>query len=329
MDLQWLEAILTNLWFTIAVVLLVLGGLIYFTNRPVPGKLMAVAQAAYREAIRQPLFLFLLIFSLLFQLLMVWIPYFTLGEDMKMMKGLQLDAIMLPMLVMTVFTSALSVSEEIEGRTAITLLSKPVSRRQFLLGKFVGLYLAALLMGVILALFMGFAIHYKYIYDEGWVERSPDCSEIKAVISAVDFLPGAGKDAIRYVLLIFHELRVMMPGVVMIFCQVMILTAIAVALATRLPLLVNLVTCGVMFTVGRLAHVLKESAGDNELVKFVAQVFETVLPSFNFYDIGPAISTDVIVPWVDYVSRAFTHCLLYTTIALFFGLILFEDRDVA
>ena len=33
-----------------------------------------------------------------------------------------------------VLVAAVSISEEIEGRTAVTLMSKPVSRRQFLLG---------------------------------------------------------------------------------------------------------------------------------------------------------------------------------------------------
>ena len=327
--MDWLEGILSNLWFTIVVVLLALGGLVYCTRWPLPGKLMAVAQATYREAIRQPLFLLLLLLSLAFMLLMVWIPYFTLGEDMKMMKGLQLDAIMVPMLLVTVFTSAISISEEIEGRTAITLLSKPLSRRQFLIGKFLGIYCSALLLGLILALFMGFAINYKYDYEGTWVDRPPDFPEIKAAVAAVDFLPAAGRDGVRYILLVFHELRVMLPGVMMICCQVMILTAVAVALATRLPLLVNLVVCSVMFIMGRLAHVLKETSEGNRLVKFVAQVFETLLPGFNYYDVGPAISSGVTVPWLDYVGRAFTHGLIYTTIALLFGLILFEDRDVA
>ena len=49
--------------------------------------------------------------------------------------------------------ASMLISEEIEGRTAITLMSKPVSRRQFLLGKFVGLLLAALAMTGILSWF--------------------------------------------------------------------------------------------------------------------------------------------------------------------------------
>ena len=38
---------------------------------------------------------------------------------------------------------------------------------------------------------------------------------------------------------------------------------------------------------------------------------------------------DVAVPWAGYVLPAVFHGLIYTTIALVFGLILFEDRDLA
>jgi hypothetical protein len=329
MEWQWLESLLSNLWFTIGMVLVVFAGLIYLTKWTVPGKLLAVAQASYRETFRQPVFVILLIGSLFFMALQVYVPFFTLGEDMKMMKSLQLDAIMLPMLLLTVFTAAISISEEIEGRTAITLLSKPVSRRQFLLGKFLGIYLAALLLGMILAVFMGWTINYKYDYDTGFVDRPPEAAEIVVVLQHLDPLPGTVRDAVRYVLRVFSELRVMMPAVVMIFCQVMILTAVAVALATRLPMLVNLVVCGTMFILGRLAHVLKESAQDNRLVKFVAQVFETILPGFNYFDVGSAISSDEHVPWVEYVFPSLMHGFIYVTVALLFGLILFEDRDLA
>jgi len=329
MEYQWLEQLLANLWVTIGVVLVVLAGLIYLTKWPVPGKLLAVAQASYRETIRQPLFLLLLILSLFFMLAQVWIPYFTLGEDMKLMKNLQLDAIMLPMLLLSVFAAAISISEEIEGRTATTLLSKPVSRRQFLLGKFLGIYLAALLMGMVLTVFMGWTINYKYYYDSGFVERPADPAEIVAAERILDFLPGGVKDAVRYVLRVCHEMRVMMPGVVMIFCQVLILTAVAVALATRLPMLVNLVVCLTMFILGRLAHVLKESSQGNPLVEFVAGVLQTVLPGFNYYDVGGPLASDVYVPWVEYVFPATMHAFIYATIALLFGLILFEDRDLA
>src|SRR5262249_27258896 len=110
----------------------------------------AVALAAFREGIRQPMFWFIFSFVLLFMVLSPFIPYFTFGEDFKMVKEIGYGLTMLGTALFAVLAASLSISEEIEGRTAITMMSKPVSRRQFLLGKYVGILLAALVMTVML-----------------------------------------------------------------------------------------------------------------------------------------------------------------------------------
>jgi ABC-type Na+ efflux pump permease subunit len=316
-----------GLALTILVTLALLAWFIYFTVGTVPGKTMAVAQAAYRESIRQPLFWFLIILFGALMFLSVFLPYFTFGEDLKMVKSLQLDAILLSTLIITVFTASVTIAEEIEGRTAITLMSKPVSRQQFLLGKFTGIFSAALLMALVLSVFMGWTIYFKQEMDRQ--ERPPELADVVAIENALSFLPGVLMQAVRYVLLVFSELQALAPGVLLNACQVMIITALAVTLATRLPMVVNLVICLVVFFMGRLTHVLEAQSEGNPLVKFVAQVFSTLLPGLNYYDISPAIVSDFEVPWVGYVVPAALHGVIYTAIALLFGLILFEDRDLA
>jgi hypothetical protein len=314
----------------IYVTMLSLAGLLallaWFTVAPVPSKMLAVAQAAYRETIRQPLYWLLVVFFAVLMLFGVVLPFFTLGEDMKMMKDLQLDAILIPALLISVLTASISISEEIEGRTAITLLSKPVSRRQFLLGKFLGILAASALMMLLLTLVMGICVTLRWDYDR--LDRPPDPWEIASVQERLVNLPVLAYP-VRYVLLTFGEIQALAPGVFMNFCQVMILTSIAVALATRLPMVVNVVICLVAFLLGRLTHVLEEQSRGNTLVNFVAQVFATILPGLNYYDVGPAIVGEVEVPWLGYVLPAFLHGAIYSTIALIFGLILFEDRDLA
>src|SRR5438067_1122809 len=109
-----------------------------------------VALAACREGYRQPMFWLLVgaTFVLLFVSLVI--PYFTFGDDFKMMKQLGLDMVMLATALFCILAASISVHEEIEGRTAVTLMSKPVTRRQFLLGKFLGILCAGLLMTLLL-----------------------------------------------------------------------------------------------------------------------------------------------------------------------------------
>ena len=73
--------------------------------------------------------------------------------------------IMVLAILVSLWTASVSVADEIEGRTALTLLSKPVSRRQFVLGKFLGIIWANFLMFVVLGSWMLIWVSYKVVYD--------------------------------------------------------------------------------------------------------------------------------------------------------------------
>src|SRR3989440_7229517 len=93
------------------------------------------------------------------------IPYFTFGDDFKMYRQLGLNMVMLATVLFCVLAASMSISEEMEGRTAVTLMSKPVTRRQFLLGKFVGILLAGVLMTLLLGWGLNWALYIKPYFD--------------------------------------------------------------------------------------------------------------------------------------------------------------------
>jgi ABC-type transport system involved in multi-copper enzyme maturation permease subunit len=289
----------------------------------------AVAVAAFREGVRQPTFLFVTVVALLVMFVMPYIPYFTFGEDLKMVRELGYDVIMLAGAIFAVLTASISISEEIEGRTAVTLMSKPVSRRQFLLGKFTGILLASLFMTAILSVAYFFLLWYKPYYD-----RDPVTVPMTAVYYAnLGQLDPVGANLVMGIGWWFVDAAAASPGLILGFCQVMVLLAIAVALATRLPMVVNLVVCLVVFFLGHLAPVLVQASQSRmALVQFMAKFFEIALPSLEMFNIGPALTRDTPPPLADfsiYVGSVAGYAVLYTAIALIFGLILFEDRDLA
>src|SRR5260370_36996170 len=83
-----------------------------------------------------------------------------------MTKEIGYDTIMLGTVIFGVLAATLFVTDEIEGRTAITLMSKPVSRRQFILGKFVGIMLASLLMIGILGFYFQDILLFQHSLDK-------------------------------------------------------------------------------------------------------------------------------------------------------------------
>jgi ABC-type transport system involved in multi-copper enzyme maturation permease subunit len=289
----------------------------------------AVALSAFRESWRQPMYWLIAVLALAFLFITPWIPYFTFGENFKMAKDISYDIIMLATIIFAVLAASMSISEEIEGRTAITLMSKPVSRREFLIGKFIGILLASAMMIAILSLLFDNTMLIKMERDSIPVPRGTE--RFAGILAPrLGDLPGYfARGGVYWLCHVFD----LFPGILFGFCQVMVLLSIAVALATRLPMVVNLMICFVIFLAGRLTPVLEQvAAGKLELVKFTAQLFDTLLPAFDLFNLGPVIVRDTPPqpgPYLTYLALVAGYAVLYTTISLLFGLILFEDRDLA
>jgi ABC-type transport system involved in multi-copper enzyme maturation permease subunit len=290
----------------------------------------AVALAAFREGVRQPLFWVIVIGAVGLMTCSPFIPYFTFGEDVKMVRELGYDTIMLAAVVFAVVAASMSISEEIEGRTAITVMSKPVSRRHFLLGKFAGIFLAAMLMTGLLAWFFEGMMWFKLWFDN---EPLPDPAWLEAARASLGALVGIPVSFLLGAAVWLEQGLAVLQGSVFGLCQVMVLLAVAVALATRLPMVVNLVTCLLVFFLGHLTHVLVVvSSGRNTLVNFIARFFDNVLPGLEYFDYGPVVIRDVALDaraFLFYLGSIVAYAVLYSIIALLFGLILFEDRDLA
>jgi ABC-type transport system involved in multi-copper enzyme maturation permease subunit len=270
-------------------------------------KVMAIALATLREVTLTPLFQVVMILGVFLVVVSVIIPQFTFGEDVKMMKMSVVPLIRNLAILVAIWTASESISAEIEGRTAMTVLAKPIGRRQFLIGKFIGVALPAALMFIFLGALMMLMISYKVVYDarEG-AQLEPTWQASFAAMSST------------------------VPGLVLAFFETVMLAAIAVALSTRLPMLANLIVCVSVFVLGHLTPILVASrVGDQYgIVRFVGNLLAAVIPVLDHFDNDPAVAEGLAVP-LPYLGWALGYCLLYSTVAMLLALALFEDRDLA
>ena len=81
-----------------------------------------IARATTKEAIRQPLFSLLMAIALITLVMNTFLPFFSFGEDFKMLMDCGLATILICGLLLAVWTSSTSIADEIEGKTAMTLL---------------------------------------------------------------------------------------------------------------------------------------------------------------------------------------------------------------
>ena len=272
-------------------------------------KVAAIARTTAKEGLAQPLFYVLLAIGVFAILIFPFIPYYTFGEDIKMLKATGLTLIKMLAIILAVWTASVSIAEEIEGRTALTLLSKPIRRWQLILGKFLGILAPVVVMFIILgALFLA-SVSFKVVYDA----REQVMAEPPS-------------------LQCYEEMVQIVPGLVLAFLEVVVLASISVAISTRLPMIPNLVICVTVYALGHLVPVLVNSAmGRFEIVRFVGQFLATVLPVLEHYSMEVAIATwapGQHLPW-DYLAWATAYCVLYSGVAMLVALLLFEDRDLA
>jgi len=98
----------------------------------------------FKESARNKMFYLLVFFGIFFALSSKLISFLTLGDAMKVLKDTGLAAINFFCVLIAIFTGINLVYKEIEKKTIFNILSKPVSRDHFIIGKFLGLALTML-----------------------------------------------------------------------------------------------------------------------------------------------------------------------------------------
>lgn len=266
-----------------------------------------IARAAAKEAIRQPVFPMLMAVSILLLVINTFIPFFSLGDDVKMLEICGLATMLICGMLLAVWTSSMSIADEIEGKTAMTLLSKPINRRQFIVGKFMGIQTAVLTLLVPVTIVFCALVYYKVFYDAHESASSDQITSMHALAEAIRVL----------------------PGVVLVFLEITIMSAISVAISTRLPMVVNMVTCLAIFIVGHLTpSLVGANLGRLEPVMFIARMIAIVLPAVENFNIETALVTGRMVP-PDYIGWTALYTAAYGTMAILLAFMLFEDRDLA
>ncbi|MEI8211487.1 MAG: hypothetical protein WCI02_05025 [Planctomycetota bacterium] len=287
-------------------IFVVIFGLMFMLMQAVSPKIAAIALSAAKSELSQPLPVILMLIVALAIVLFVFLPFHTFGEDIKLLKDCGITLILIAATFQAVWSASTSVNEEIEGRTALTLLSKPIHRRSFIIGKMLGVFWIVMFMFLVLGSIELLAVAYKPIYDarESSMEQP-------------------GWQSCHF------EMMQTIPGLAMAFFQAVVLGAIAVALGTRLPLVANFTICFAIYLLGHLTPTIVASAeGGLPLVEFFSQLISTVVPNLNLFSMEAAIDSDVGIPWV-ILASVVVYTTLYFVLATLLGLLLFEDRDLA
>lgn len=280
--------------------------LVYLALRLVAPRLAAIARTTAKEAQNQPLFWVELVLGSMLLVLFAFVPYNTFGDDVKVMKDSGLTLVMVLAIVLAVWSASVSIADELEGRTALTLLSKPVSRRTFIIGKFLGVIAPVFVMFIVLGSVFLLSVALKVSYEAAELsQQAATAAEIR------------------------RSMWQIVPGLVLALFEAVVLASISVAISTRLPMIPNLVICAAIYAIGHLVPVVVQSSmGRLPIVTFMGQLLATIFPVLDHFNIQAAIAAGRSVP-ASYLAWALGYTLLYSTMSMLLALVLFEDRDLA
>lgn len=251
----------------------------------------AIAIYTFKEAARERVLYNLVVFALLMIGGAILVGHISVGIEQIVIVNLGLSSISVFGLLMAIFIGIGLVYKEIERRTIYTILSKPVRRWEFILGKYAGLCLTILINTTIMTAGFYAALFYQ-----------------KRHLSAEDLRP---LGAVYFILL---ELALVV-GLAIFFSSI------------STPILSALFT----FCVYLIGHFLGEirflgERSENVFVqKFTLGIYY-LLPNFTDFDVIARVAHGHGVAWSSIMTNSL-YALLYVAILLSAAVLIFEERE--
>ena len=258
------------------------------------GMVFNLAFATFGEAIRRKILLIFLVVSIAMMVLFFAFSQFNAYQQLVIIKSTGLGLISITGLFISVILGINLIPNEIDKRTIYTILSKPVSRWQFIVGKFIGalmtVFVNILAMGVVFYIFV-------------WIKlQAPEYSII--------------------------------DGIVMIFFQMMLVNAVAMMFSVFVTPFVNFFLTFATYIVGSMSSVTESlampNAKQNIIVTWFFKAIHFLIPNFGNYNIqNPIIHPDIqIVNMASYMWQNIVLAIIEVMIMMLVAIIVFDRREV-
>jgi ABC-type transport system involved in multi-copper enzyme maturation permease subunit len=262
-----------------------------------------VAWHVFKESVRDRVLYAIGAFAVVLVAASILIGQITAGEDVKVIKDLGLAVIELAGMLMSVFIGVGLVAREIERRSIFALLSKPLPRWEFVVGKYAGLVLTIFVNVVTMAAALYVMLGYYH-----WATTPEQRLALEAPILDARLL-----------------LAVLTIGL-----ELALLTAVALFFSTfsSSTLLSILFTVGVLVTglysddLRRFGDIVDVSPAVAAAVGLVGYV----VPAFSAFDIKAQVVHGLPLP-SGFVFQTVAYGVVYVLAGLAGAVALFERRE--
>ena len=254
---------------------------------------MAIAKQTLEDMLRRKILLILLIVAVGMIALGPSVGFLSPRESSVVLKSLGLAVILIAGLLITILAGIQVIPTEIERRTIYTVLSKPVQRYEFILGKFLG--------GLATVFVMIAAMGVVFLGVVTWQDAHHTVS------------------------------MEMVKGVAMTFFQMMLLGAMAIFFSTFATPVVNFFLTFAIFMVGNMSSVTESlTSNKNPATKLLATVLHYILPNFGNFNIQNKLihpEQTLSNPTV-FIFQNIVYAIIYSAILLLLAILVFDRREV-
>lgn len=294
------------------------------------GALVGIALNTFRESVRQPFYYLLVTAGVAALVVTMWLPLFTFYANTDMYKELGLSFVLHVVLLGGLLAAATGVAREVEGKTAHTVLAKPLGRWQFVVGKYLGTMGAVTVAAAVLGVVFVACVYYRVGLDAGVLER--------ALVRG-----GVGRQVEAFRARQVNQSLTVLPGLVLVLLQVGVLAALGTALSARFSVGASVALSLAAFVIGHLTVFLDGAVGmAGGVVSRLAQGLLAVVPFLEIFNINQKLSHVMLTPleagspgaaqWVAvwaYVGWAAVYAVVYATVAIAAGVMLFRRRSLS
>lgn len=282
-----------------------------------------IARNTFGDALRKRVLLIFLLLAFVMLTLALLLNYFTQREQSTIFKSTQLVIILIFGALISITTAVFLIPNEIERRTIYSVLSKPLQRWEFFLGKFFG---GALTVGFMVGL-MSLALMLVLFVLAAKPPAGATVDPTQAAQQAVDLKGWMTRGG--------QELMLVLRGTIVIYFQLVIVTAIATTLSLFLTPTVNFSVTAFIWIVGSLQWLVAALANRNKegffLIPILAKLFYYLVPHFHDFNImGSIVHPEVPVKvnhWL-YAAEVSLYGVLYAMMVLLAGVLVFDRKEV-
>lgn len=288
-----------------------------------PRRVWTLAHATMTQLMRMKILPFLLLFCILVVVLGFGFSVINPEQQLSQLKTVSLAALQIFSIVIGVVSTALLLPKDLEDRTLYTILSKPVPRFDYLLGK---------LLGVLLLIAMGLVIMDAILSLILWVQQS------MLFDAAVSQLHSEKQDTPEVV----AQMReiVAKQGLTWNLHWAVWAIFLKAAVVTTVALLLSCIASSTLFTIVITLCITLIGHGEAMIREFVLQPYlgsmakrivtlllATICPDLAQFDIVDSVVNGEIVPWAAVYDMT-GIAALYMVVYLFVAHLIFVEKEL-